>query len=579
MTFPRQVPTSRPATVVSTVILINNREIARTWQVDSLTVRREVNRISWAKVVLLDGNASSEKFTASNSPLFIPGNEIEIKSGYQQDYITLFKGIITQHGIKSRGANSTLVIECRDKAVRMTIGRKSRTFADMTDSQIMEEISGGYSGISASVQATSVSHRQMVQFNSTDWDFLVTRAEANGKLCYTQDSRLEVKAPALGTTVLKLLYGATILELDAEIDARHQTGEVVARSWNSNDQAISESSGREPTLRPPGNLRTNDLSRTASPGSVDLKHGGNLPEGELNAWSSSQTQKQWLAQVRGRVKCRGTSQVKPGDTIEIGGMSDRFNGKVFVAAVQHFLAAGDWQTDIQFGMEPEWFADRHKVAPSPAAALLPSVNGLQVGVVTDIGDPQGEERIRINLPMVTPSGEGIWARQARPDAGPDRGMLFRPEIGDEVIVGFLDEDPRYPVIIGSVHSSANQAPLPAAGDNPEKGVVTRTGLKLIFDDPEKSVTIETPAGRKFTLNDETGKITLTDGNHSVEITDEGISLNSTGSINISAATELKLEAATLSVAANSSVSLGGSAGVEIESGGVLTLKGSLVKIN
>jgi Rhs element Vgr protein len=367
--------------------------------------------------------------------------------------------------------------------------------------------------------------------------------------------------------------------MDAEIDARQQTGEITAKSWNSNDQEIAEATGNTRTIATSGNLSAADLARTASPSTYELKHGGQLPDGELNAWSSAEVQKQRLAHIRGRIRCRGTHLVRPGDTIDIGGLSDRFNGRVYTTAVQHFVAAGDWQTDLQFGMDPAWFADQHKVSSSPAAALVPSVSGLQTGVVTDIQDPLGEERIRINLPMVSPSGEGIWARQARPDAGPNRGMLFRPEIGDEVIVGFLDEDPRYPVIIGSVHSSANQAPLPVGGDNPEKGVVTLNGLKLIFDDPGKSVMIETPAGRKFTLSDETGKITVTDGIHSIEITDEGISLNSAGSISITAATELKLEAAILSVAANSSVSLGGSAGVEIESGGVLTLKGSLVKIN
>lgn len=579
MTFRRQVPTTQSASVVSTVVLINGREIERTWQVDSITIRKEVNRISWAKVVLLDGDPSAEKFLASNSALFIPGKEIEIKCGYQQDYQTLFKGIITHHGIKARGNNSTLVIECRDLAVRMTIGRKNRVFTEMSDSSIIEEIAGQYRGMAVSVQQSSVVHRQMVQFSSTDWDFLVTRAEANGKICLSNDGRLEVKTPVLAAPVLQLLYGATILELDAEIDARHQTGEINAQSWNSNDQEITVGTGNTPSFVTPGNLSEEDLALTASPPEFELKHGGQLSESELTAWSSAEVQKQRLAKVRGRVRCRGTHLVRPGDTIAIGGLGDRFNGEVYTAAVQHFVAAGDWQTDLQFGMDPVWFADQHMVSSSPAAALLPSVSGLQTGVVTDIQDPLGEERIRINLPLVSPSGEGIWARQTKPDAGNDRGSLFRPEIGDEVIVGFLNDDPRYPIILGSVHSSANQAPFPVDSENREKGFVTRTGLKLVFNDTEESVTVETPGGRKLIISDDDGKITLTDGNHTIGISDSGIDLNSSGSINITAATELNLSAATLVLAANSSLRLEGSAGAEIESTGVLTLKGSLVRIN
>jgi hypothetical protein len=82
--------------------------------------------------------------------------------------------------------------------------------------------------------------------------------------------------------------------------------------------------------------------------------------------------------------------------------------------------------------------------------------------------------------------------------------------------------------------------------------VTRTGLKLVFNDTEESVTVETPGGRKLIISDDDGKITLTDGNHTIGISDSGIDLNSSGSINITAATELKLSAATLVLAANSS---------------------------
>jgi len=57
--------------------------------------------------------------------------------------------------------------------------------------------------------------------------------------------------------------------------------------------------------------------------------------------------------------------------------------------------------------------------------------------------------------MISTSDDGIWARISTLDAGKQRGTFFRPEIGDEVIVGFLNDDPRYPVVLGMVNSSAN----------------------------------------------------------------------------------------------------------------------------
>ena len=89
--------------------------------------------------------------------------------------------------------------------------------------------------------------------------------------------------------------------------------------------------------------------------------------------------------------------------------------------------------------------------------MLPAANGLQIGVVTALeDDPQGDDRIKCRLPMVGAGEEGLWARLATLDAGDGRGTYFRPEIGDEVVVGFLDDDPRNPVILGMCHSSATR---------------------------------------------------------------------------------------------------------------------------
>ena len=98
----RTLPTNRPTTVVTPVILIEGSELARTWQVDSITIRKEVNRVPWTKIVILDGNASTGTFSASNETLFVPGKQIEVKCGYQNETATIFKGLIINHAVKLR---------------------------------------------------------------------------------------------------------------------------------------------------------------------------------------------------------------------------------------------------------------------------------------------------------------------------------------------------------------------------------------------------------------------------------------------------------------------------------------------
>ena len=207
--------------------------------------------------------------------------------------------------------------------------------------------------------------------------------------------------------------------------------------------------------------------------------------------------KERLAKVRGRAKFQGFAGVLPGKVIEVTGIGERFEGKMYVSGVRHTLANGNWETDVQLGLSTELFAETYNLRPLPAAGLLPAVSGLQIGVVTALeNDPDGEDRIKVRLPLVSPAEEGIWARIATLDAGKERGTFFRPEIDDEVVIGFLSDDPRHPVVLGMCHSSAKPAPEPAKDDNHRKGYVSREKMQFIFDDEKKAIVLATPGGNK-----------------------------------------------------------------------------------
>src|SRR5690606_34982497 len=114
---------------------------------------------------------------------------------------------------------------------------KNNYFIDKTDSDVITEIVGEY-GLESEVEATAVQHKDLVQFYATDWDFMLSRAEVNGKICLVDDGTITVKEPSMdGEPVLDLLYGATILDFDASIDARDQYQSVKAFSWDPAGQA------------------------------------------------------------------------------------------------------------------------------------------------------------------------------------------------------------------------------------------------------------------------------------------------------------------------------------------------------
>ena len=575
------IKTSKSADLVTYKVLIEEEELSNAYHIMSIVVSKEVNRIPLAQLVLLDGDVAKSDFLLSNEDLLIPGKKIEITAGYHSDEETIFKGIIIKHSIKIREGVSNLIVECKDEAVKMTIGRKSKYFYDSKDSDVFEELIDTYS-LEKDVEATSYEHKELVQYNASDWDFMVSRAQANGKLCFVSDGKIVIKKPEFSQTEIEtVVYGSSMLDFDAEIDARNQLKKATSYTWNPSDQELVDTEGADPAVSLNGNLSPADLADVIGLENLELRHGGRVNDALMQSWSDSTLLFQQLSKVRGRVKFQGIPAVLPNTVLKLEGVGNRFNGNVYVTGVFHAIANGNWTVDAQFGLNPEWFSETYDIGTPPASGLLPAIKGLHVGVVTQLqDDPDGEDRILVKIPIINNEEQGIWCRVSTLDAGENRGSFFRPEIEDEVIVGFINEDPNQAIILGMMNSSAKPAPIVAADDNHEKGFVTRSEMKFIFNDDKKSVTIETPAGKKFTMDEDKGVITLEDEHKNIiTMDDKGITMESAGEIGIKASKDLKLEGMNVSIKASAQFKAEGSAGAEVSSGATAVLKGSLVQIN
>lgn len=572
--------------VAEFIISVNGTEIPRSIPRLSVNVIKMVNKLSSSQIVLQDGEASSGTFPLSEGDLFLPGNEIEISAGEPDNPNSIFKGIIIKQSLKIReGIAPQLIIECRHKGVKATVGRKSACFHDMKDSDVIGKIlkDGGFAAGDMDIEASDLTHKELVQYNSTDWDFIVNRAEVIGKMVLTNDEKITVKAPSFaGATPLPLLLGATILELDAEMDSRNQYTAVKTTAWDMANQEVAESQAGEPSnLGEQGDIPVTDLADVLGLEELVLNHSGALAPEERKAWADAQLLKSRLSKIQGRVKFDGIATINPGDVVELSGLGARFNGKAFVSGVrQDYNMVYGWKTQVQFGHSLNWFADDHTITAPKAGGLLPGVIGLHTGIVTDNEDPDGEQRVRVKIPYIKADDDGVWARIALADAGNNRGLFFRPEVGDEVVLGFLYDDPRFPVILGMLHSSALPTPLSPSNDNHQKGYTSREQMKLIFDDEKKSIQIETPGGNKITISDDAKGIALEDQNsNKIEMNDSGITITAAKKLELKAGTELVIGGPQIKMSGDSAVEIKGGGSAKVESGGSLTLKGSVVMIN
>lgn len=553
--------------VVSQKILINGQALSGEIKVNAISVTAMHNKIATAVIVLHDGNAASRDFEQSNADTFKPGNTIEINLGFHTSTEPVFKGVITKQALYAKQKESSfLFIEAKNKAVKLTVGRKNKYFFDKKDSDIASQVCSS-AGIGLQMEATSVTHREMVQYYATDWDFLLQRAEANGMLVYTGADQLEIKKPGISAApVLTATYGDNIFEIETEMDARRHFKSVKTYSWNAAEQKIEQSDEGDFSFDSNGNISENDLAAVMGLPELSIHHSGDIKDVELNQWANAFSMRDKLSKNYGKIKVIGNAAVKPGSVVAIAGISDRFNGNVFVTGVQHQFSVENWFTEIQFGWKEEWFYKNEDIIEKPASGLVPGINGLHAGVVTKLEqDPEGNFRIKVKVPLIDEHEEGTWARVATLDAGNERGSFFLPELQDEVILGFINDDPRQAVVLGMMHSKKNAAPVTASDANNEKGFYTRSKMKLVFDDDKKSITISTPKNKAIIIDDNDGSITLKDEmNNKIVMNSSGISIESASDIQLKATGQIKAS---------------GAAKIELTSSGPAVLKGTIVNIN
>lgn len=199
-----------------------------------------------------------------------------------------------------------------------------------------------------------------------------------------------------------------------------------------------------------------------------------------------------------------------------------------------------------------------------------SMRGVTEGIVTENQDDENMGRVKVMFPW-RDDDESVWARVATTMAGDERGTYFIPEVDDEVLVAFADGNLRHPYVLGGLWNGEDAPPATNEGNNDVRKVTSRSGHELVFDDADQSgaVEITTNGGHSIVLDDSSGSetITITDSKEQNSIEFDATQ----GSLDITGGTKLTIEAPTVEVT--------GKGSLKLESDGVLTINGSLVKIN
>jgi Rhs element Vgr protein len=581
-------------------IKCNGSAIDSTWQIQSIDIWIGVNKLPRARLVLSDGNPATETFPVSDSSALIPGSTLEIALGYDQQTTPVFSGLVHRHGLDITQQDPTrLVVEATDKAMGMTLARRNAVFENLTDSDLATKLIGA-AGLKAAVTATSAQHESIVQYYCSDWDLLLIRAQLNGMVVLAEDATVTMAPPKTdGDPVLTLTYGESILSFRADMDASTQFAASAIKSvaWDPATQALAQSGTASASVTEPGNLSSDTLAQVFGVATVNQQSAGSLPVADLTAWSSAELLKTRLAKIRGDVAFQGCATVKPGDMVTLAGVGARFNGPAYVSAVHHALSQGLFITTLEIGLDPDWFSARAPGISAPGAAgQLPPISTLQTGLVVKLDeDPDGEFRVQISLPLLQADGQ-VWARLGGIYASNGFGSEFYPEIGDEVVVAFMNNDPRFPIILGSLYAKNRPPPNAPEAQNNQKSIVTRSKLRVDFFEDKKAIELSTPGKQSLRLDDDAKSITVKDINGNTATFDtSGITLSSAtdmkltakgnitieadANISIQATANLSMKGVQISANADATFSAQGNAEAKLTAAGIVTVQGALVKIN
>lgn len=206
---------------------------------------------------------------------------------------------------------------------------------------------------------------------------------------------------------------------------------------------------------------------------------------------------------------------------------------------------------------------------------IPSIAaGITVGIVTNIDDPEKLGRIKVRLISRTTSDyETDFIPVSTSMSGSEWGNYFLPEVGTQVVVGFIDNSISCPVVLSSLYNQNMKPPKsPQDGKNDDRMIKTRNGNLVAFSDVEgeESVTIQTAGQLQMVFADKDQTITISNSDNQTFVKLD----MQNGEISIQAEKKISL------IAGSSKLTLdgNGSGTATFESGGKVTVKGQEIEL-
>ena len=269
------------------------------------------------------------------------GQELTLRLGGTEAADTLFTGKIT--GIEAefvfgRDPPAVLTVLAEDALQGLRLTRRTRTFEDMTDAAIMQDIAGKY-GLSADVSIEGDPHKVMVQVNQSDLAFLRERARAVGAELWIGDGKLAVKPRTDRSSgdPLTLIFGADLVEFRGLADLAGQRTSLNVTGWDVTQKAAIAQKADKAALSAElsGQKSGPELLDELGTYNEQLVHAGPVTDAEATAVAEAFFKRRARRFVTGRGMADGDVRIRVGTQVELQSLGPLFTGTYYVVETRH----------------------------------------------------------------------------------------------------------------------------------------------------------------------------------------------------------------------------------------------------
>lgn len=518
----------------------------------------------------------SAKVWGSDSPVPTSGTLIDGE-------ITSIEPVYTEQG------DVLLRVRGFDLGHRLTMGKKTRTYGDgnpmaatMNDMLIVSKIATSnqlipkvdMSGLS------SLRYHYVMQYNQSDWDFLWSRAQLLGYQVYVDGRVLHFQKASKPRSVkpVVLFWGNNLQRFEPRIVSMGQVNAASAYGWDPKGKKTIKSKSKllSPLDKPaiPGAVLGG--SKTITTGFFMTKTEDNIMSpvirdaGVAKVYANSLFTEHETQLVRASGTAEGHPHLLAGSKASVANVGVRFTGSYYITEAKHIYRDGQYSVKFEVtGRDP--YTIRQLILGNDHS--FSRIDGVVIGVVTDLNDMEKLGRVKVKYPWMPPDGSSevssTWARLASPGAGKDRGIFFTPEIGDEVLIVFEHGDVNYPYVVGALWNKKDKPPI---GQGPVlEGGGKKTGQRIMRSRSGHVIILDDTKGKeKIIIEDKSKKnsIVFDSKAKSVTIKAEGdMTLEAGGKFIMKSTKDFTLDSkAKIAFKATNKLEMEGTAGALIKSG-------------